>query len=195
MITLTREEVQQVLDIMESTHFAVADNVKHSVVMEHVAAIELLRARLAEPEKEQEPVAFGVLDDDGQIDWTIEYPFSNEPGWPDSAPLYTAPPQREPDEVTQAILLYKTVERLALQAGEEPDETIDWLCGEHSGMLKLFESYFLPKQSQREWVGLTDEEMNAVYRQAFGLVDSRLVGDQIKFVSAIEAKLKEKNHE
>lgn len=48
---------------------------------------------------------------------------------------------------------------------------------------------------QREWQGLTDEEMNAVYRQAFGLVDSRLVGDQIKFVSAIEAKLKEKNHE
>ncbi len=53
MSVLTREEAQQVLNIMESTHFAVADNVKHSVVMEHVAAIELLRARLAEPEKEQ----------------------------------------------------------------------------------------------------------------------------------------------
>jgi hypothetical protein len=34
----------------------------------------------------REPVVYGVLD---------EYPFSNEPGWPDSVPLYTAPPQRE----------------------------------------------------------------------------------------------------
>ncbi len=56
MITLTREEAQQVLDIMESTHFAVADNVKHSVVMEHVTVIELLRARLSAPEPE--PVAW-----------------------------------------------------------------------------------------------------------------------------------------
>ena len=46
---------------------------------------------------------------------------------------------------------------------------------------------------QREWVGLTDEEMNAAYREAFGLIDSRMVGDQIKFVRAIEAKLREKN--
>jgi hypothetical protein len=34
---------------------------------------------------------------------------------------------------------------------------------------------------------LTDEQMNAIYRQSFGLTDSRLVGDQIKFVRAIEA--------
>jgi hypothetical protein len=45
----------------------------------------------------------------------------------------------------------------------------------------------------RQWVGLTDEEMNTSYRQAFGLIDSRMVGDQVKFVRAIEAKLKEKN--
>jgi hypothetical protein len=49
------------------------------------------------------------------------------------------------------------------------------------------------KQTKRQWVGLTDEEMNAAYRQAFGLIDSRMVGDQVKFVRAIEAKLKEKN--
>jgi hypothetical protein len=56
---------------------------------------EACRYPVAKPTKEQDPVAYGVLDDDGQIDWTVGYPFSNEPGWPDSVPLYTAPPQRE----------------------------------------------------------------------------------------------------
>ena len=56
-------------------------------------AIQAIKARLAQPEPE--PVAYGVLDENGQIDWTADYPFSNEPGWPDSVPLYTAPPQRQ----------------------------------------------------------------------------------------------------
>ena len=45
-----------------------------------------------EPAQQQEPVAYGVLDEDGQIDWTCEYPFTDDPGWPDSVPLYTSPP-------------------------------------------------------------------------------------------------------
>ncbi len=44
----------------------------------------------------------------------------------------------------QATRLYQAVERLALQAGEDADETIDWLCGEHGGMAKLFEKFFSP---------------------------------------------------
>ena len=44
----------------------------------------------------------------------------------------------------QSIRLYQAVERLALQAGEDTDEAIDWLCGEHGGMAKLFEKYFSP---------------------------------------------------
>jgi hypothetical protein len=52
--------------------------------------------RLMEYESNQEPVAYGVLDEDGQIDWTCDYPFSNDPGWPDSVPLYTSPPHRQP---------------------------------------------------------------------------------------------------
>ena len=82
MITIPRSELQQALDALEDYE----PNEAHKT-------IEALRARLAQPEPE--PVAYGVLDDDGQIDWTVEYPFSNEPGWPDSVPLYTAPPQRE----------------------------------------------------------------------------------------------------
>ena len=82
---------------------------------------------VAQPEPE--PVAYGVLDDDGQINWTAEYPFSNEPGWPDSVPLYTAPPQRE-------------------------------------------------------WQGLTDEEISELIRNTHNTGS---------FVRAIEAKLREKN--
>jgi hypothetical protein len=33
---------------------------------------------------------------------------------------------------------------------------------------------------------LTDEELNCAYRKSFGLIDSRLVGDQISFSRAIE---------
>ena len=54
----------------------------------------------------------------------------------------TTPPQRE---VEHAMRLYKAVERLSLQAGEETEETIDWLCGEHGGMFKLFQAYFSSK--------------------------------------------------
>ncbi len=62
-----------------------------------------LEAQMA-AQPNQKPVAYGVLDEDGQIDWTCDYPFSNEPGWPNSAPLYTAPPQRKPiDDVTEAV--------------------------------------------------------------------------------------------
>lgn len=50
----------------------------------------------------------------------------------------------------QAMRLYKAVEKLALQAGEDTDEAIDWLCGEHGGMFKLYEAYFSPKPEQQE---------------------------------------------
>jgi hypothetical protein len=85
MITLTREETQQVLKVLEYPGPSWPESRTELAVA--------LRYKLSAPEPE--PVAYGVLDDDGQIDWTAEYPFSNEPGWPDSVPLYTAPPQRD----------------------------------------------------------------------------------------------------
>lgn len=41
--------------------------------------------------------------------------------------------------------LYKAVHALCLQAGTDTAETIDWLCGPHGGMAKLFAAYFSPK--------------------------------------------------
>jgi hypothetical protein len=116
-ITLTREEAQQVLDALEYNQANWQGKDK---------AIETLRARLSAPEPE--PVAYGVLDDDGQIDWTAEYPFSNEPGWPDSVPLYTAPPQREEG---------------CAECGKKSSD--GW-------------ALYCVKCSEREWQGLTDEE-------------------------------------
>lgn len=100
-----KELMQQVLDALEDAKDEIRDwgayaseyfQAKYDLeasIQQFDKLIEALRSRLAQPE--QEPVAYGVLDEDGQIDWTCDYPFCNEPGWPDSVPLYTSPPQRE----------------------------------------------------------------------------------------------------
>jgi len=95
-MTTLREAAQMALDALESSRVFVMsrEKIKHPEGTEwYDERIEALRAALAA--KEPELVAYGVLDEDGQIDWTCDYPFSDTPGWPDSAPLYTAPPQRE----------------------------------------------------------------------------------------------------
>ncbi len=83
MITLTREEAQQVLDALECMNEGAFN-----------AEIKLLRARLSAPEPE--PVAWMQND--------MEH-FSL---WPDEwhvVPLYTAPPQREWQSLTDEELL------------------------------------------------------------------------------------------
>ena len=82
----------------------------------------------------------------------------------------------------QAMRLYKAVERLALQAGEDTDEAIDWLCGEHGGMFKLYEAYFSPKPPQRTWVGLPESAFAAMTLQ------------QVSAMKYAELLLKEKNN-
>lgn len=84
----------------------------------------------------------------------------------------------------QAMRLYQAIERLSLQAGEDVDEAVEWLCGESGGMFKLYQQYFSPKQP-REWQGLTNEELE--------LLNDCGDTDSYKFARAIEAKLKEKN--
>lgn len=77
-ITLTREEAQQVLDALDG----------HSVYKVE-AAIEFLRARLAQPEPE--PVAWTV----GGLITDFSRDFSAYKTKTYTRPLYTAPPQRE----------------------------------------------------------------------------------------------------
>lgn len=126
-------------------------------------------------EPEKEPVAWM----EGESVYWHTNPSLNDWIRANGTPLYTTPPQRE---VEHAMRLYKAVERLSLQAGEETEETIDWLCGEHGGMFKLFQAYFSPRPPQRTWIGLTDEEVVQCQQ-----------GSIYHFYRCIEAKLKEKN--
>ena len=92
-------------------------------------------------------------------------------------------------------------EVVSLTAGGSPDITFDdgtrgtYLLREFA---ELF-GYVAPPQQQaeppqRQWVGLTDEEIEAVVEQ---VANGKLVGTvqefRIRFSRAIEAKLKEKN--
>jgi hypothetical protein len=139
-ITLTREEAQQVLDSLEAEHRWL-ESLNTGKTMR---AIETLRARLAQPELE--PVAWSVTLEGEHIgNFYIKQQDAEEAmhdlnkDWPQwvrkVVPLYTAPPQRE-------------------------------------------------------WQGLTDEEILEEYRQSYG-DDGNLT--DVYFARAIEAKLKEKN--
>lgn len=47
--------------------------------------------------------------------------------------------------------LYKAVDKLCVMAGTDTQETVEWLCGPTSGMLKLFENYFLPPKKTKSF--------------------------------------------
>jgi len=85
MITLTREEAQQVLDALEG----VKDMAWDSDTVAGRKLIETLRARLAQPESE--PVAWTV----GGLITDFSRDFSAYKTKTYTRPLYTAPPQRK----------------------------------------------------------------------------------------------------
>jgi len=93
-ITLTREEAQQVLDALDGMakdgwllHGPEGMDKTQTACL---AAIETLRIRLAQPEPE--PVAWMYVNEDGECE-QIEYGEVFDD--PSVTPLYTAPPQRE----------------------------------------------------------------------------------------------------
>ena len=83
MITLTREEAQQVLDALEA---ALSDDQPYIVSCKQT--VETLRARLSAPEPE--PVAWMNESDMGRTDWKVW-----AHGKPTATiPLYTAPQEK-----------------------------------------------------------------------------------------------------
>lgn len=128
-----RELLQMALDALENAH--ANEPIWKTPIKE---SIEALRARLAQPE--QEPVAWITGGGKGELWWHQSEKFDTEGNLigknPDDIPLYTAPPQRD-------------------------------------------------------WQGLTDEEILEEYRQSYG-DDGNLT--DVYFAQAIEAKLKEKNN-
>jgi hypothetical protein len=113
MITLTREEAQQVLDALNSCDETwvydgedeqIVDQYDHKLVTN---ALETLRDKLSEPEPE--PVAFQCCEH-GDDEWfiTSAEAYKVNPNRYKYRALYTAPPQREwvglTDEETGAIM-------------------------------------------------------------------------------------------
>ena len=129
-ITLTREEAQQVLDALANAAWCVQrNNLPPDDGHDWDKEIELLRARLAQPEPE--PVAWYYAGSD--IEWhSIALNADlDDAQKANCTPLYTAPPQRE-------------------------------------------------------WQGLTDEELRDIF-------DSCQIGERGYVAAMVEAKLKEKN--
>jgi len=95
-ITLTREEAQQVLDAMEAMQTYTRAERKGLRIFDE--AIETLRARLAQPEPK--PVAWMLTELDGTPlidcgDLVVKQRPVLVSDKTDCIPLYTAPPQRE----------------------------------------------------------------------------------------------------
>lgn len=177
MITLTREEAQQVLDALNSVW-------NMDKTLKQCDSIELLDAKLSAPEQivplaeykklqelvtsqgirlmeyesqpEPEPVAWMYVNSDGECE-QIEYgePFDD----PSVTPLYTAPPQRKE----------------CLRCGEINPAEIHTCT------------------PQREWLGLTDEDKNQIAKKAYNKVELTAWELAQRVGEFTEAKLKEKN--
>jgi hypothetical protein len=140
MITLTREEAQQVLDALINAKGYIFHNVLNDKGNRYDTAIEFLRARLSAFEPEP-----------------LEY-WNAVEGWVNLDEV-----RQHFDSVSCGTIYKKPGE------GRQP-------------------LYTAPPQ--REWQGLTDEEILEEYRQSYG--DDGDLTD-VYFARAIEAKLKEKN--
>ena len=93
MITLTREEAQQVLDVLAPTY-------KMDLKDPQFRAVKILCTALAQPEPSVEPVAWRhTFNGDVQLNNLSPLYYGHH--WK-SEPLYTAPPQREWQGLTTA---------------------------------------------------------------------------------------------
>ena len=168
MITLTRKEARSVLDALE----AHAD-----IGIRADKAIETLRARLSAPEPE--PVV--RWDSDGWGDLLVD-------SLPDGTLLYTASPQPEHEPVTNALRHAAQVIELYDDATMNDDYMLDSSdCASVLNALAEYHSRGHAVPPQREWQGLTHEEIEKIIDDYMGLVWT------VSF--AIEAKLKEKNRD
>ena len=109
--------------------------------------------------------------------------------------------QQALDALEKHVLEYETTEALRARLAQHEPEPVAWVAyenGEKHGIdFDEDEIAELPVGTmlytappQREWQGLTDEEILEEYRQSYG-DDGNLT--DVYFAHAIEAKLKEKN--
>jgi hypothetical protein len=151
-ITLTRKEAQMVLDALNAVW-----KIDRSTM--HNKAIELLRARLAQPEH----VSYAGNGTAGMEDMTAPTGFFFQMPKPEPEPVAW----HEPGAYGN-VTVYK-----------------DW--AKENGWLPLYTT-----SPQREWQGLTDEEIIDVIHPLV-MADMPDEATDYEIAKAIEAKLKEKN--
>ena len=171
-ITLTREEAQQVLDVIE----------RNIVGVPRRQASDLLLARLAQPEPE--PV---VRTDQQIVDqteelavWLLYWCFNHQPE--------TATPMRESSHPFAVRCWVAACHIQEMLTATDPENSVAELVADTAPV-------------QREWQGLMDANIADAYKDGtrFVLTHRNDVlqhlnrQDNIDFARAIEAKLKEKN--
>ena len=186
-----RELMQQALDALFNLRWAASERDKKNRIRQFDEfmdgsdeAIEALRARLAQPEPE--PVAWTYQHEDTGLTMCVltqpaEPGFEkNNPRWQKSTPLYTAPPQREWQGLTD-------------EAFERGKKEIDMEQVKDIAQ-KLADCALLNSAPpQREWQGLTENEIKHLWYEACQTnleLTSQLI---VHLARNIEAKLKERN--
>ena len=142
---------------------------------EHMAEIQRLRARLAQPE--QEPVAW--IAPDGSIRKDRQAQRFNEWAWGDEdfRPLYTAPPQPEP-----------MIDGWPLYSGLPPVKVQDERETQYKSWAQSAQVIGGQYDPRRELVGLTNEEKKVICQEA-----ANEDWTDLDVINATEAKLREKN--
>jgi hypothetical protein len=182
MITLTREEAQQVLDALKwfEQRFACT----------HLELIDTIRARLSAPEPEPVIAEFKFQ----------EYGPSN---WGDSQvtnPEFVA----EQKATNEALRNMVQQEPVAWAYRDSSSGNLFGFTSEYyddEPAKNLVPLYTAPLQRDvasakaAEWQGLTDEDLDDAYEAAHKSQSGAVVWSVTKYTEAIEAKLKEKNYD
>jgi hypothetical protein len=204
-ITLTREEAQQVLDALQC---ATPPTFSAKIVEDWQSAIETLRTRLAQPEPKKLWLWKNFVDGRPEY-WAFDnpYPTNLEDGDPQTLgqPCGYAifKPSRDGSNGRTEEQVLREMASVKSKAQPEPEpvacdcDSPAW-CKQykkcHRAMLG-FEPYVAPPQ--REWQGLTDEEIEKGRDQTFSInnpycpCDSKTMRKAVRWA---EAKLKEKNN-
>lgn len=182
MINLTREEAQQVLDAFLGIEQRAYDAMSGDAFHECSIAVSRLRARLEQPDSKAHLQFSGPMHVVCKCEKCIAQPEPEPLGW---------------------IVMHEGMNIDELRINE-----VEQIGYDDKPMPNQYRVYTAPPQRkeclrcgevnpaeihtctpQREWQGLTDEEMAAAWSQSKGDVLYRLK----PFASAIEFKLKEKN--
>jgi hypothetical protein len=174
-MTTLREAAQRALDAMDTTRYAVADQATNDDVALHDAAMNALRAALAEPtcqdSRQVEPVAWmweetaprsstGIGGTDRKLLFCRP---ADEPWKRNITPLYTTPPQRKPLQWHKAPVKTEWGEDMVESLVEiDKDHTLKLYC-EHDQAARVEAMIGARKP-------LTDEALDQMFDQA-GIAD------------------------